>query len=1586
MVRSLTRRGMPKPFAIALAALLALYFVPLGALPAHAADVGGFEIEGNLSDDSSADPPIDWSDLGPGAEGFSTGVDNTTASGQDTTTFQGSSKEYDTSGNGAWPRWTFGSGNAAGKSDFGRWATYDFVDSSDHVWLFLGFDRGSGTGTSKYVFELNQVAQDVSTNPNPVRSQGDVRLVVWDQGNGVVTLTPDSRNSDVGLYKWRDPDQAASGVAEDIDKDGAWVKSSQAGIFAGASNTGESPIPVPVWWTSGNVSDGKLATDQFLEFGIDLTSFGAVLDCPSAGFTTLNARSITGTGGPGTLVDYLQAIPITIPSNCAALQINKFGPGQERLGGATFKISPNPLPVGTPGRPNADHITIFDDSDDNNALNGGTYDDPDARAGYIVLPVVVPDVEYTVTEVSPPAGYIGEIGSRKTTPVAFGSGSVSFTNGLGSVQFFKAYAGGLVGDAGASFRLTRDGDGDGDYGDEPDSEKLLVVDNGTNDAKDAFGVIKVKDLKTGDYRLVEVDAPTGYAKDADAVYFSIPGVDSSADVVLANPTFENPRKTYPLEVRKVGVTPGSADVPVEGAVFQLWRDTDGSTGPQSTDTIAGTCTTGSDGRCSVGDQPWGHDYYWEELSVPAPWNLPDTKIIGPVRLSADGSTNPSGATKFSDPRSAIVTQATNGSLPGATISDTATLSGVNKHAEGAVTFDLYFTGGSEPTEDSCTDGSLVQAGIPATETVDGPGQYSTGPVLVSNAGYYAWVAHYSGDQKGNRPVSGACDDEGETSIVTPAKPGITTVVPQSEVHLGDTPTFLTDTAFLSGTTANAKGAVTFSLYGDFDGSPDADSCETDDLIKTVASVEAFHGDGRYTSLAVEVTEAGYYTWVATYDSTTADNEDATHACGQESETVHVKQAQPSITTEAEQSAVALSAGKTSLTDKATLSGATADAKGSITFSLYGPFRSQPGATSCDDSGEDSNLVATVGSVEAFSGNGTYTSQPVQVTLAGYYTWVAEYDSDSNNRDATHPCGQEIETTLVEKAQPSITTEVPLRAVTLGPDGSDLTDTATLADATATPVAGGTVTFTLYGPFATVPGAQSCEVPLEAEHNPQVVDVDKGNGSHATPDAVRVTQAGYYTWIATYSGDANNRSATHACGLASETVHVMPRQPVVSTQISATALVLGGQGSVSFSDQATLSEATNTAGGTITFGLFGPGATVEAACATTGAVQGAAVAVTGNGTYQGPTVSVSAPGYYSWVATYSGDANNLAASHACGLPSETVRVFSGPGPTLEKVADPPTGSVVQRGQVVTYTVTVGNTGDVAIDDGVVTDTLPAYVTVDQASVTASGGSFTVGGDRTKSSGTIKWTVDLAPGQTTSFTYKVTVDADAPELATLVNLVEFFGIQRTTTHRVPGGDLAIVKEVTPVAGNGVVVEFGDTLTYTLTVTALGQQNQTNVVVTDYLPGSDPDRPESGTTTYVAGSATCDGTCTVAGPGPDGLITWSLGSMAAGTARQVTFQVVIDEVTGAPGTVVAVDILNAGAVASTETPRTPSNEVVTPVTAVFPVKEGQPPAPAPLPRTGAAADPAVLAMSALGLLGLGLLLVAAARRRQPAPRKVG
>ena len=91
MVRSLSKRGMPKPFAILVAALLALYFVPLNALPASAT-VPNFEIDGNQVHNSGED----WKDLTPGSmpdsgsktnRSLTTFVDNSTDTGADVTVF-----------------------------------------------------------------------------------------------------------------------------------------------------------------------------------------------------------------------------------------------------------------------------------------------------------------------------------------------------------------------------------------------------------------------------------------------------------------------------------------------------------------------------------------------------------------------------------------------------------------------------------------------------------------------------------------------------------------------------------------------------------------------------------------------------------------------------------------------------------------------------------------------------------------------------------------------------------------------------------------------------------------------------------------------------------------------------------------------------------------------------------------------------------------------------------------------------------------------------------------------------------------------------------------------------------------------------------------------------------------------------------------------------------------------------------------------------------------------------------------------------------------------------------------------------------
>ena len=101
-------------------------------------------------------------------------------------------------------------------------------------------------------------------------------------------------------------------------------------------------------------------------------------------------------------------------------------------------------------------------------------------------------------------------------------------------------------------------------------------------------------------------------------------------------------------------------------------------------------------------------------------------------------------------------------------------------------------------------------------------------------------------------------------------------------------------------------------------------------------------------------------------------------------------------------------------------------------------------------------------------------------------------------------------------------------------------------------------------------------------------------------------------------------------------------------------------------------------GTIAFRLHGPD---DFTCAAS-PIAARTVPLTGYGTYPTPdSVALTEPGTYSWVADYSGDANYLPVSTACGDPTETFTVRT--PPSLSTVA---TG-LVALGQPITDTATV-----------------------------------------------------------------------------------------------------------------------------------------------------------------------------------------------------------------------------------------------------------------------------------------------------------
>jgi uncharacterized repeat protein (TIGR01451 family) len=161
---------------------------------------------------------------------------------------------------------------------------------------------------------------------------------------------------------------------------------------------------------------------------------------------------------------------------------------------------------------------------------------------------------------------------------------------------------------------------------------------------------------------------------------------------------------------------------------------------------------------------------------------------------------------------------------------------------------------------------------------------------------------------------------------------------------------------------------------------------------------------------------------------------------------------------------------------------------------------------------------------------------------------------------------------------------------------------------------------------------------------------------------------------------------------------------------------------------------------------------------------------------------------------------------------TTVVGSTPSPSLIITKSSTTDRFYQAGQVIPYLFEVTNTGDITVEDIVVTDSLLASPPTCASTV-------------------------LAPGQKTTCTGSYTVVTGDLTGAWIVNTAGVTGEPKRgtlpptppSTVQIPKTDppaLRIVKAATPVTYDSV----GDTISYTLTVSNTGGSSVTNVTVTD------------------------------------------------------------------------------------------------------------------------------------------------------------
>jgi hypothetical protein len=230
-------------------------------------------------------------------------------------------------------------------------------------------------------------------------------------------------------------------------------------------------------------------------------------------------------------------------------------------------------------------------------------------------------------------------------------------------------------------------------------------------------------------------------------------------------------------------------------------------------------------------------------------------------------------------------------------------------------------------------------------------------------------------------------------------------------------------------------------------------------------------------------------------------------------------------------------GSVSVSDSATVAVTGVSTwSGSVQFRLRGPIGS-PLQVSTDIGGP----------VAVSNSNPTVQSATATVTAAGDYCWSAHFTSATTGvPDADDNGVNECFT---------VTPVTPQLATTAGPDvllGSPISDTADLtgtANQPGTPAinpttagapAGGTITFTLYGP-------DDCTT-VAFTSGPVSVS---GDGTYG-PVEFTPTAVGTYHWVATYSGDSPNTNGTSHntdCSDANEDVVVEARASSLSSEQS-----------------------------------------------------------------------------------------------------------------------------------------------------------------------------------------------------------------------------------------------------------------------------------------------------------------------------------------------------------------------------------------------------------------------------------------------------
>ncbi|HEV2216163.1 MAG TPA: hypothetical protein VGV88_01200 [Candidatus Dormibacteraeota bacterium] len=567
---------------------------------------------------------------------------------------------------------------------------------------------------------------------------------------------------------------------------------------------------------------------------------------------------------------------------------------------------------------------------------------------------------------------------------------------------------------------------------------------------------------------------------------------------------------------------------------------------------------------------------------------------------------------------------------------------------------------------------------------------------------------------------------------------------------------------------------------------------------------------------------------------------------------------PTVTTTA-LSATAISVGG-SVHDTSTTTGAAAAAGGTVTFTVY----SNNTCTTPATTGAGGQISAQPGSV-AVSNNGAGTltgvSPSVTFNTAGTYYWLAAYggDSGTNTQPSTSACTSEI----VTVAAPSLKLTKTADAAAVNA-GSPIGFTLTLANSGGGDATGVTLTDNL----PAGPSGSGVDWGIASQSGPAVCAITGSAPSQAlgcgtftlasgTTETVHVTSATTTAACGNYNNTASFTTGNDGSGSQSASTSVNC-PTTVATQLSATTISTGG----SVSDQATISGAAPTAGGTITYKVYS-----DNTCTTLVADATPGVNTVTNGIAPASkSVTFNSAGTFYWQAVYSGDpsTNTIGSSSACT--SEVVTVLA-PNLSLTKTAD---AGTVSAGDQIGYTLTISNSGPGTASGVVVNDTLP----------TNAGLSWSISGPANGwnlSAGLLSFgPATLGPGAsatvhiislTTSATCGV-VNNSASAISSNDGSPSVGPVSITVNCPV----LSITKQA-----DASPVSTGTNIGFTVTVINGGAGNAYGVMVNDPLPAG-------GNVSWAIDSQPPANACAINSPTAPQTLSCTLGTVAPGASYTV------------------------------------------------------------------------------------------------------